>query len=532
MTMPTSERHAETPRSAVRGGVVVALAVLVAVAWAIYRPESRRPFDFVDFPETLLVLQRSASFFSQVADLTSALLVHARLNLAVYVMIAAKWGVFGWWTPGWQLTRFLTMSLSVLLTFGILRRLRMSTLAALAGASVFVVAPSAVRGWIRLTAAEPAVLLQVLAATWLAAGYAALPDGSRARRRSAVALVLLGVLVVLTKEILAVAFALPLALLLTVRPSGELRAPQLDRRNAPAIVAICVAIVLAMIPSFWAYTQAPATSYGRWFGTARPGVFDWIAMTCAGLLPFLPGADAVGMALVNLGFWGVVLLGLPMSRQDPDWRGRTGWLVALAIALPMLGAAVYLPWPNFQLVYALPFVFGQALLVAAAVTLWTRRGRRSAVAATVLWGLVLTYAVPEAAGEARRVAAVQIATRSVLDAVSAERGVDSVYVVAPQAVLDQRGLFGPRLYQYAQALGQSWAPTIDVSCEAGTAAARDRPSIVVVWSDFMCGTPPGPTMTTITEFYPRLEWTHGTRRMDALRYHLMRAPHGRSPLAH
>lgn len=519
-TPGTTERDAPDALGVRRAPLGLALLGILAAAWAIYRPEVKRPFDFVDFPETLLILQRHAGFVGQFVELTRSLLVHARLNLFVYALIAAKWSLFGWWTPGWQLTRFATMGLIVVLSYVLLRRLRLSVPGALAGASVFVVAPAAVRGWIRLTSAEPVALLLLLAAALLSHAW----PGARRKVAVGASIAVLAVLVVWTKEVLAVGLAFPLYLLLTARPTGELAAPRIDRSNIGVIATTVGAAGLAMIPVLWAYLHAPAASYGHWFGSASPSVFDLLAMAFAGLVPFLPAGNAgFGMLLVNLGYWGVLLAALPIAFRSGRPRSHSAWLLLLAIGLPFLGAALYLPWPNFQLVYAVPFLFGGVLLVAMAVSALCAHGAAGRGVAAVAWCLVLAYAVPEAVTEARRVEAIQISTSELLPRVAKESKVDSVFVAAPQAVLDQRGLFGPRLFMYAQATGQPWPATRDVSCEVASRAAATSPSTVVVWSTFMCGGAERRGEVIRAE-YPRIDWQTLRPVTDSMRFDILRAP--------
>ena len=528
MTMPLEGQGpsaAETPDPTAgrlpmtRGsGAVLALMGVIAIAWGIYRPDVRRPFDFVDFPETLLILQQHDSFVSQVAGLTTSLLAHARLNLFVYLLIAAKWSVFGWWTPGWQLARFATMSTAVVLTYALLRRLRISVAGALAGATIYVVAPAAVRGWIRLTSAEPVVVMFVLLAALLATYY----QTSRRKVAIGAGLAVIGVVVVMTKEVVVVAYALPLYLLLTTRSTGLLSYPRIDRTNRAVLAAVVGALVVALIPGIWVFLNAPVASYGHWFGTARPSVFDLLAMTIAGLVPFLPGGSALGMLVVNAGYWGLLLAGLPLTVQSGTERQHAGWLLILAIGLPLLGGVVYLPWPNFQLVYAVPFLFGEAILIGVAMTYLQKHGKTATRVAGTAWCLVLAYAIPEAVTEARRVEAIQFSTSQLLPRVAQERDVDSVFVAAPQEVLDQRGLFGPRLFMYAQATQQPWPSTKDVSCPEAERAGSSSPRVVVVWSTFMCG--PSPLAgETIRSVYPRWDWKSLRLVNDSMRFDILRA---------
>lgn len=532
MTMPADRNPAMAPDRAdaagprvVAGPVVAAFALfgVLVVSWAVYRPDVQRPFDFVDFPETLLILEAHDSFSGQVGALTASYLTHARFNLLVYVMIAVKWLLFHWWTPGWQLARFVTMGAVVVLAYAVLRRLRMSMLGALAGASVFVVAPAAVRGWIRLTSAEPVVTMFVLLAAFLATHY----QTSRRKAAIGVALALIAVAVVMTKEILIVAYVLPLYLLLTMQPTGMLGAPRVDRTNAAVLIVVAGALLVAILPSVWAYVNAPATSYGRWFGTARPGLIDLLAMTVTGVVPFDLGAARSGASQLAMAlYFGLLLAGWSVGTgaglRGAEPRSQGARLAALALALPALGAMAYMPWPTYQLVYAVPFLFGAAALVAFAVSSLERAGKTAGVLAALAWGCVFAFTLGDARNEARRVEAVQFSTGRVLPRVAALHGVDSVLVAAPRNVLDQRGIFGPRLFMYAQALGQPWPPTRDVSCEDARRSAASQLRTVVVWSTLMCGAGPVPS-ETIRVVYRRLDWGRFRMVDDSMRFDLLRA---------
>jgi len=332
----------------------------------------------------------------------------------------------------------------------------------------------------------------------------------------------LGVLVVLTKEILVVAFVLPLYLLMTVRSNGLLESPRIDRSNRAVLAAAVAALGLALIPSIWAFLHAPASSYGRGFGAASVSLFELLGMSLAGLIPFVPTSGAIGMLVVNVGYWGLLLAGLPLTLLTANGRRHTGWLLMLAILLPVVCGLVYLPWPSFQVVYAVPFLFGESLLVAIAMTNLERRGKPAAAFAVIAWCMVLAYSIPESVSNARRFDTIQVVTGELLEKLSTARDIDSVLVVGPETVYDQRALFGPRLSLYAKARGLSIPPTKDVSCEVGERAAASASQVLVVWSTLMCGGTPVQG-EAIRRLYPRLDWSAMRLVKDSTRLDILGA---------
>ena len=66
-----------------------------------------------------------------------------RFNIVGYAFLAARWNLFGWSSPGWQLARGAMMLLLIGLTYVLLRRLGASRLGATLGGSVYLIAPAA-----------------------------------------------------------------------------------------------------------------------------------------------------------------------------------------------------------------------------------------------------------------------------------------------------------------------------------------------------------------------------------------------------
>ncbi|MBL0171335.1 MAG: hypothetical protein IPP90_11485 [Gemmatimonadaceae bacterium] len=521
--MREARAHSEAPRGRSlprgrSGRIALVLLGLLVGAWAVYRPEVQRPFDFIDFPESILILKRHDSVLAQFSAFTSSYWREARFNPMMYLSVVLKWKMFGWWTPGWQLMRFATMSTIVLLAYALLRRLGISALGALGGATVFIIAPPAVRGWIRLSSAEPLATLLVLVATLMATRI----QETRHRLGAVLSIAVLGALVVLTKEMLAVAFLLPIFVVLTVRPSGRLGAPRLSDGRLTTVGLAVLVLGASITPSIWAFVSAPKASYGKLFGSAAPSVLDGLGVALAALLPFVPTTGDVGVLLVGVAYAGLLLAGLPLALTASDERSHTTTLLSLAAILPLACGLAYLPWPHFQMVYALPFLFGEAAMVAVAISQLERLGRIAGVGACVAWCLVLTYAIPDALSSARRIQATQVVTGDLIARLANRQGVDSVLVVGPETVFDPRARFAPRLTMAASSQGLRIPTTVDVSCAVGAIAAGVRPNVLVVWSTLACGVPPMPG-ESIRRDFPRFDWRAFRWREASMRLDILAA---------
>jgi hypothetical protein len=80
--------------------------VAAAAAFLLYRPDTNAPFEIIDFSETLPFLTDGRDFSERFRGLAGYYLQHGRAAFALSAGLAAKWTVFGWWTPGWQWTRY------------------------------------------------------------------------------------------------------------------------------------------------------------------------------------------------------------------------------------------------------------------------------------------------------------------------------------------------------------------------------------------------------------------------------------------
>jgi hypothetical protein len=123
---------------------VLALAAYAMLAAYMYRPDSARPFDMVDFSEFLSILQSHDSLASRFVGLTDYYRQQGRLNPIVHLFIAVKWSLFGNDTTAWQLVRAAQMVGLTAMTIALLHRLRLGLAGAVIGGGLMVVsAPAA-----------------------------------------------------------------------------------------------------------------------------------------------------------------------------------------------------------------------------------------------------------------------------------------------------------------------------------------------------------------------------------------------------
>lgn len=463
----------------------VAWTLAAVAAFIIYRPDRALPFDTVDFSEFLPILQSYASFWERTAALIDYYAGQGRANLLPYVLLSAKWEVFEWWSPGWQWSRYAVMVAVTILAFHLLRRLGASALGAFGGATLFLVAPAATSGWIRLTSAEPLGTFLVLALCLVILPARRL-SGSRARW---VVVALLTIGIVFTKEMLAAAMALPAGLLLLTDEDGHLRTPRWSRHVAHLVILVALIGVLCIGPMLVVAQTAPSDSYASLYGMSMRPITSTLTTWMSTFVPVDPnyGFPGVAMRIANLGLVASLVIGWYLHLRESGRENR--WLLGFALLLPLIGAVVYAPWPAYQTFYAIPFLFGASVLIAFALTGVERAGRGWVrVAAFGWWGLLLLVAFVDAHRHAGLAGASQLATYQLVQRISTMPHVDSVHVATGfQAPQRWQGA-AKTLSRYARALNLSWPPSRDVPCADGDGAPPvDRQgSIVVVYRDALC----------------------------------------------
>ena len=479
--------------------------ILLTLAGLLYRPWVIRPMDYVDFPENVLVMLANDGFVDRFVALTGVYLDHGRWSPVTLASVAAQWTWFEWWTPGWQVARFLVMSASVVLSHALARRLGLTTAGALAGAALLVVSPVAVPAWLRLSTAEPLGVLFLLLACHLAL-----------KRRStftswAFAAALL--IVMWTKEVMTAAFVFPVLLVFLVREGGLLGTPRWSPERWKWLAPAAFAFVIGSVPILWSWMNAPSGSFASQYAGRTVSALEIAGATIATWLPFapVPAEWTLALPIALIAFLTLILAGWYEALRENALRAHRRVLLALAIWVPVAGALIYAPWPFYLLVYALPFMPAGSLLLAqgSSSLTGTRLGRLAGMASLAV---VLSLGLAQAANEASRTHALQQAFAESVHRVGELQGVDSVLVGVALEQFDSRGNFGPRFRTYAKMLGLEWPAVRDLPCNALPTSGNH---VVVLRLNMMCTLPPNSRPSVVAR-YPRFAWPDPRPRRDSV----------------
>ena len=506
-----------------RGDRAVALAsrfapvsILLLLAGWLYRPWVVRPFDYVDFPENVLVMLAHDGFVDRFGALLRVYVEHGRWAPVTLASVAAQWSWFEWWTPGWQVFRFIVMGATVVLAVGLARRLGLTNAGSFASAALLVVSPVAVPAWTRLSTAEPLGMPFLLFASLLAL-----------RRRTtltgvAFAAALLAVM--WTKEIMTAAFVFPALLLCSVREDGSLGGLRWSRDLARWLLPAALIFVLGSIPVFWSWMNAPAGSFASRYGGGSVSAMEVTGATLAALLPFAPtpGASTLALPVALVAFLILILGGWHLALREEATRKHRRMLLALAILVPVLGGLVYAPWPFYLLLYALPFMLAGSLLLGQGSSSLLGASLQSRIAGAGSLVLLLTFSLSQAANEASRTHALQQAFAASVPLVAELPRVDTVHVGVALEQFDPRGNFGPRFRRYARMMGLRWPEVRDLPCNQLTAS---RDNVVMLWLNLMCVLPSNRRPSVVVH-YTRFSWPDPRPHRDSVAISVSSPPRG------
>lgn len=506
----------------------IALAMLLIISWMVYRPDEYRPFDLMDFPETLPVLTGNVSFSERVHAFTAHYLLAGRFNLVTYAAVSLQWQAFEWWTPGWQLVRFGIMSGLFLVSYQIIRRLGLAFLPSIVGAAVFIFSPAAARGYNRLTSAEPLgtllLLLSCLIATTLRTSTS---RRSLVLKGTSIAVLLAGA--VLAKEILiaAVPFTYILALVTTPRTERGWR-----HDYFPVIVAALIGALFvgaALVPIGWAALHASPTSYGARFGSTGLSPLNMIGNLIVSTVPFIPaGGDVVWPPLLALGAYLMVLVvGITsyVANQTDDRYRR--WRLVAAVSLPLAGMLAYSPWPSYLFFYAIPFLFGSAVLIALAIAGLQKLSPHAARLGWAAMAFVFIVGSSQALDDARYAGSMRLVIGRLVPLLAKDTDADTVLFAVHVDPGEPRGSFARRAKEFARATHYEWPPVRDVSCEDVPNVrqnAQNGSRFLIVRISAFCPPSPGLVRDSIRVLYRHLDWSKTRISLDSLRVDLVRPP--------
>jgi hypothetical protein len=257
--------------------------------------------------------------------------------------------------------------------------------------------------------------------------------------------------------------------------------------------------------------RAPAGAYAAAYGTAAVGAFDVVVPYLRTVFPFAPIAPVLAPAIVlaDAAWIGLLLTGSYLAARGARSTSAAP-LVAIGLGLPALGAIAYLPWPDYHLFYAFPFLIGPAILVALSLSAIERHRPRLAGAWYGVWAFAAFYAGTAAHALARRTDAVQHLMASTVQVLGTLEKPDSMYVAVRRVAPPGQGWqgLGPTLSRYGHALGIALPPVRDVPCDAAAARAGGRlERSVVVFYSAHCLAPPLPVAPRrIVVSFERFDW--------------------------
>ena len=485
----------------------------------------------LDFGEFVPLVKGAQGWLAQLAAIVDYNLTqHGRVNIVQVIGAVLKWRVFGDWTPGWQLAQAATMGVVIVQSFILLRRLGATVFGAVVGASIFLVAPAAARGWIRVTMAEPVGMIAVLALALRGTGFQ-----QRARWGPDVWWFAVGTIFVLqTKELMAPALLVPLSLALAMQSNGSLSLPRWSRRNVALVLAVGGATIATLIPLGFIYLNASTTAFASQYGSGSQSFAGLMVIWLSTLVPFVvvPGRPSVMWAAAITGFIGLIASGWWIASHDPVHRSYTLRLFAASIAIPLLGALSYAPWPMYEERYAFPYLLGACMLLGMSASYMQREGRRGLFAASAAWLCIFAFGLGNAAAQASRADAVQRAVDRVVNTVATQSGLDSVLVGTLAEAKPAWIGIGPTLFRLAKATDRPWQPTREVRCVEVESLRETRSRLAIVTFASACGPISSPTLS-LSERYRFLDWTTWRVLSDSVQAYVilpgMHTPSGLEP---
>lgn len=517
---------------------LIALAMglaLAVLALAMYHPWEPRPFDILDFSEFLPLLRDGSGWLDRTSALTSYYVQeHGRLNVVSYLALALKWTVLGPDPVLWQWMRVAELLLLVAGVVVVLRRMAIGPVAAVAAASVFVVGRVSGEAWTRMTMGEPLGLLFALGALYLATRWR--------ERRSIGNIIGTGValmLAVLSKEMLIGVVPFVWLIGISRGADGRLGRPAFGaaerwwmlRISVLPVAAFVAALIVALDGGSGGFTTLYGATIDRTRATIELLLRPWF------LQGQRPGLSALGLPGNTL-FLGVLLVGGALAWRDTARRGPLITALIGAVGASVALAILYVPWPYFNLYYAIPFLLGIVLLYAVAFEALLASGRAGRLGAVLVWLGTLGGAAPAAAHAASYAIALQQVNGELAGFIAripnADRIVTARRELAPAAWIGTASTL--RRYALATGAASTLPPGQDLLCaDIGPLLQRGIGRSVVISYLHNCGGFGTPSAQVIRRYrYVWVAWGGMGVAPDSVGADLLVGPdamqRGRTPL--
>jgi hypothetical protein len=478
------------------------LACAGALAVLLYRPWHARAFDVLDFSEFLPLLNGAhgaARRFAALVDYYGQ--QHGRFNIVGYAALAAKWTWLGAEPLRWQWLRVGELLLIAGLVYALLRRLAANAVGAGFGAVLFLFSYSAGLVWVRQTMGEPLGLLCALVAALAATRL----DVARRSWAPALTAGLAIAAAVLTKEMLAAWVPVVMLIAIGRNADGKLERWRFDARARAVLAATAIGGIAAALLVVRTALRSSGEGYAATYGHAPRSLsrlgelfqrqfFPW---------PITGRSDGVVLLGAALLFLAVIGLGMRAGLRDPAWRKHCRRVILVGLALPLAGAAAYLPWPVYAPFYGFAFLFGPALLLATAVSVLTAQGGRARWIVPAACCSILLLIAPQSVRLAQVAEARQEVMTAVARALSGEPAAKRIVVAVPLLPAQAWQGIAPTLARYAAAQpgGHSMPPAEDMLCgDAGRLLQSGGDGTLLVSFSDSCGEIPGPTLMIRQQF--------------------------------
>lgn len=483
----------------VQHGLFAAAWVIAAIA--LYKVTIPRPFDVLDFSEFLPILQRDDHFVGKVVGLSEYYARQGRASILGYALLALKWELFGTSAIWWQAVRAFQMAAIALLLYRLLVRWGASRLGACVASTLPLCARVAAPAWTRLNMAEPVCTMLLLGGFLIASDFnAAKPH----RTRLIVLLTALVVAIGLLKEVLLVLLPAIWCVAAMRLADGRwvLRRP--SRAHLALFATTGGAALLCGAISIQVATQASPDAYATLYGSRGidPGFLPISYLILA--IPFIPfGTTAPGATvLATVAYTFLVISGWRALRGGSPADATHALLLCFALLLPLVGSLVYLPWPNSQAFYGLPFLLGSAILVSFAVTGLETHVQSGRSIALVAWIIVVLVMLPGAHKHSRYAEAELLTAHEVARMLPKLGGPDSLIFATRQLPAMAWIARGETIRRQAAIGGVRLPPTREALCdevESLLRAPRTTEHAVVVFFS-QCGPISQPTVRIVHRY--------------------------------
>jgi hypothetical protein len=487
-----------------RGGWgIAAVPLLVLLTLLIYEPWVDRGFDIADFSEFQPILEAHETILARYSALVDYYATHGRWNALSYAFLSLKWSLLGPDAVAWQWLRFLQMTLILVMVLGVLRALRLRIAAALSATAVFAFSGAAVNAYIRLTLGEPLAVSLFLLAILLSISY----QRSSAWRISAPAIALLLGCIVAAKEVLVL--LTPFVLLIALAWDGaSWTQPVRSRRNAYLLIWSVGVIGVSSVFVLLALLRQDPDAFVSEYGTAPGGVVQLAALTAYMAMPVHRAIPSPFFVMLYPG--NLILLLIVVAAGLLWWRTRvrSDWVtIAASIAMPIIGAIVYSPWPSIGEFYALPFVLGTALLVAISLHYSMVSDRRIGWAASALAILAIAYCAVAADASAKARFAQRVIHNRAVRLIETASYADTV-VVETRSGSDVWRDLTATLERAADNRSRAPIPPVVAKACADSTGYGAAPSLILIFPADCSGHPPPATVASRFRFlnWASLRW--------------------------